>query len=83
MLKQEKKDTRSSINNFKKNLSGSMDSNTISEKVTKQVKEQKLNDLNKKRAELRKVLQEYQNDFMKKHERKIKFHKDILPVERE
>jgi len=49
----------------------------------KNSKEVKLNELMKRKGELRNVLQQYQQEFFEKTNRKIKFHKDILPVEKE
>lgn len=51
--------------------------------TSKNPKEQKLNSLMNRKGMLRKVLQEYQQEFFNKTNRKIKFHKDILPVEKE
>jgi len=45
--------------------------------------EQRLNALMNRKATLRNVLQQYQQEFLQKNVRRIKFHRDILPVENE
>ncbi|KAM3139107.1 hypothetical protein pb186bvf_008705 [Paramecium bursaria] len=45
--------------------------------------QKRIDDLKKKRAELREILNTFQNDFTQNHNRKIRFHRDIAPVERE
>lgn len=45
--------------------------------------EQRLTALMNRKAVLRNVLQQYQQEFLQKNVRRIKFHRDILPVENE
>jgi len=45
--------------------------------------EQRLTVLANRKAVLRNVLQQYQQEFLQKNVRRIKFHRDILPVENE
>jgi len=44
---------------------------------------QRLDQLYREKTRLRHVLQKYQTKFMAENSRKIRFHKDILPIERE
>lgn len=67
--------TSTNTNNNSINNNVSLDLNNV--------KEKKLKELYKKKIELRTVLQKYQQEFLTKYNRKIKFHKDILPVEKE
>ena len=39
--------------------------------------------LQQEKQEVRRKLQQFQEDFLVKYQRKIRFHKDILPIERE
>ncbi|KAL4442342.1 hypothetical protein ABPG74_005683 [Tetrahymena malaccensis] len=58
-------------------------SNNVSIKEQQKLIEQKINLMKRKRVQLREQLQVYQDDFYRTHNRKIKYHRDILPVENE
>ncbi|CAD8211030.1 unnamed protein product [Paramecium pentaurelia] len=45
--------------------------------------QKRIEDLKKTRAELREKLNNFQNEFTTTHNRRIRFHKDIAPVEKE
>jgi len=45
--------------------------------------EARLRDLNTKKNSIRAILQKYQEKFIVDHRRKIRYHRDILPIERE
>ncbi|EAS03951.1 hypothetical protein TTHERM_00456890 (macronuclear) [Tetrahymena thermophila SB210] len=58
-------------------------SNNATIKEQQKLIEQKINLMKRKRVQLREQLQVYQDDFYRTHNRKIKYHRDILPVENE